>query len=213
MNKGILVLITVTTLFLTACGDKEARDYAGKLVPVLDGYQEQLTLKIKEEKKSYERLANTYVDARKDDVLIRLLSQRTNRAMDAGDAVVADGKAPNRSDLMKVLQDYAKEDFGMTRSLFQEGMNSRSRYLADIEDLEIELQKIKLLKEALMQLAKPDSDVKQLKAAAEAIAKTAETTKALFPAEGKPQVNTSKPVAQTPTDDKGKKTTSVKQND
>ena len=205
MKKGILVLITVATFVLSGCGDKEAREYASKLIPVLDGYQQQLTAKVKEEKKSYERLADAYVGARKDDIMIRLASQRVNRSMDAADTLVADGKAPTRSELVTLLQDYAKTDFDMTRSLLQEGMDSRSRYLADVENIELELQKVKLLKEALTQLAKPDSDVKRLKAAAEAIAKTKDATTKLMSAEVQAQIDQLKTSAQTAAKDKGKK--------
>jgi hypothetical protein len=205
MKKGILVLITVATFVLSGCGDKEARDYARKLIPVLDGYQQQLTAKIKEEKKSYERLADAYVGARKDDIMIRLASQRVNRSMDAADTLVADGEVPTRSELVALLQDYAKTDFDMTRSLLQEGMDSRSRYLADVENIELELQKVKLLKEALTQLAKPDSDVKRLKAAAEAIAKTKDATTKLMSAEVQAQIDQLKTSAQSAAKDKGKK--------
>lgn len=204
MNR-LIGLIIVATLLLTACGDKEAREYAGKLVPVLDGYQQQLADKIKAEKQSYERLAAAYVDARKDDILIRLASQRTNRALDATDTFFGERKVPNRSELIGLLQDYAKNDFDMTRSLFQEGMDSRSLYLADLESLEIELQKIKLLKQTLTQLSKPDSDVKRLKATAEAIAQTVDATKDLFAADVKSKVDTSKAAGQTAAGDKGKK--------
>ncbi len=205
MKKGILVLITAATFVLSGCGDKEAREYASKLIPVLDGYQQQLTAKVKEEKKSYERLADAYVGARKDDIMIRLASQRVNRSMDAADTLVADGKAPTRAELVALLQDYAKTDFDMTRSLLQEGMDSRSRYLADVESIELELQKVKLLKEALTQLAKPDSDVKRLKAAAEAIAKTKDATTKLMSAEVQAQIDQLKTSAQATAKDKGKK--------
>lgn len=163
-------------------------------------------MKINAEEKSYERLATAYVNARKDDIIIRLASQRASRAREAADVIMADGKAPTRSDIITLLQDYAKADFDMTRSLFQEGMDSRSRFLADLEDLEIELQRIKLLRETLTELAKPDSDVKRLKATAEAIAKTKEATTKLFSADSKSAVKESKSVTEAAADTKGKKT-------
>jgi hypothetical protein len=50
MKKVILPMLIITLVsFFTGCGDKEAQEYAAKLIPVLDRYQEQLSQKIKAE--------------------------------------------------------------------------------------------------------------------------------------------------------------------
>lgn len=206
MNKLLLVLIIIATFSLSGCGDKEAREYARRLIPVVDAYQNELTTKKNAEQKAYQQLADAYVKARKDDIVIRLAGQRVSRATQAADTIVADEKVPTRSEIIALLQDYAKEDFGMTRSLFQEGMDSRSLLLADLENLEIELQRIKLLKEALGELARPDSDVKRLKAAAQSLAKGKGELDKLFSAEAKAQVDQMKTSAKAGAGDKGKKT-------
>ena len=63
--------------------------------------------------------------------VIRLAGQRVSRATQTADAIVADGKMPTRSEIIALLQDYAKADFDMTRSLFQEWI--RGAGLADLE--------------------------------------------------------------------------------
>ena len=207
MNKLMIVLVVVSTFCLSGCGDKEAREYARRLIPVVDTYQHELTTKINAEEKSYQQLARAYVRASKDDVMIRLASERLSRATATADTIVDDGKIPTRSEIIGLLKDYAKSDFDLTRSLFQEGMDSRSRFLTDLENLEIELQRVKLLKEALTELAKPDSDVKRLKAAAESLAKTKGELDKLLSAETKSSPDpAAKTAAHAGAGDTGKKT-------
>lgn len=180
MKILIASLIILATIVLSGCGDKEARDYATKMIPVLDSYQEQLSQKIKAEQESYEQLANTYEDARKADIRIRLATERLRRSEDLGAEVVKAEDPPTLSEILNSLQEYATSDFETTKGLLEEQLNSRSKYLADLESLEIELKKIKSLKEALQDLAKNKSDFKEFKGAADALLKTdAEVNKLL----------------------------------
>lgn len=172
--KKKLALLIITVVSLSGCGDKEAREYAAKLIPVLDSYQEQLSQKIKAEQDSYEELAQTYEEARKADVTIRLNAERTRRSEEIGERISNASQPPTLSQILAPLQDYAKLDFETTQTLLQEGLETRSKYLADLESLEIELQKIKALKAALQELAKSKSDFKKFKEASDFLLKSNE---------------------------------------
>lgn len=167
MKKLIGLLLILVSLTLSGCGDKEAREYAAKLIPVLDSYQEQLTQKIKVEQQSYEELAENFEQARQDDIKTRLEKERVVRSMELGEDVANAKNPPALSKIIAEIQKYAEEDFKTTKVLLQEGLDTRSKHLADLESLEIELQKIKLLKESLTELSKGKSGFKQFKEATE----------------------------------------------
>jgi hypothetical protein len=174
MKKLLTSLLVIGVFSLSGCGDKEAREYAAKLIPVLDSYQEQLSQKIKAEQDSYEELADTYDEARKRDIEIRLDNDRKRRSEELGEKTADAKDAPTLSQILASLQDYGKSDFEATQDLLQEGMDARSKYLSDLENIEIELQKIKLLKAALSELAKSKGDFKHFKEATDSLLNTQE---------------------------------------
>jgi outer membrane murein-binding lipoprotein Lpp len=174
MKKLVTSLLILGAVSLSGCGDKEAREYAARLIPVLDSYQEQLSQKIKAEQESYMELADTYEEARKKDIEIRLANDRKRRSEDQGEKTAGAKDAPTLSQLLTSLQDYGKSDFETTQTLLQEGLDSRSKHLADLESIEIELQKIKLLKQALKELSKSKSDFRKFKEATDLLLSTDE---------------------------------------
>jgi outer membrane murein-binding lipoprotein Lpp len=174
MKKSIVLLVIVAVISLSGCGDKEARQYAAKLVPVLDSYQEQLSQKIKAEQDSYQELAAAYEEARKADISIRLAGERERRSEDLGERLSKSKDAPTLAQLFASLQEYAKSDFETTQIVLQEAIDARSKYLDNLESLEIEMQKVKLLKEALQELSKGKSDFSNFKEAANFLLKTEE---------------------------------------
>jgi hypothetical protein len=189
MKKVILPMLIITLVsFFTGCGDKEAREYAAKLIPVLDRYQEQLSQKIKAEQASYEELAAAYEEARKEDITIRLTRERSRRSEDVGEKLTNAKDAPTLAQILAPLQEYAKSDFETTQSVLQEGLDARSKYLADLESLEIEQQKLKTLKKALQELAEAKSDFKKFKNATDFLLKTDEGINKLLCADLKKQL-------------------------
>lgn len=174
MKKLLASLLVIAVLGLSGCGDKEAREYAAKLIPVLDSYQEQLSQKIKVEQDSYKELAEAFEEARKADISLRLEFERSTRSEDLGEETASVDDAPSLLEILTPVQEYALADFDATKSLLEEELNARSKYLTGLENLEIELQKIKVLKEALQELAKSKSDFKKFKNATEFLLKTDE---------------------------------------
>lgn len=189
MRKLTALLVIVVTVSLSGCGDKEAREYAARLIPVLDSYQEQLSQKIKAEQDSYTELAKAYEEARKEDVTTRLMAERNRRAEELGDKFSSAKEPPTLSQIFASLQEYAKSDFETTQSLLEESLDARSKYLADLESLEVELQKVKLLKEALKELSKSKSDFKKFKEASDFVLKTDEGVNKLLCADLKKQLD------------------------
>jgi hypothetical protein len=189
MKSLIAPLLIAAVIGLSGCGDKEARDYAAKLIPVLDSYQEQLSQKIKAEQDSYEELAQAFEEARKADISIRLAGERERRSEDLGEKVSKAKDAPTLSQIFASLQEYAKVDFETTQGVFQEGLDARSKYLDNLESLEVELQKVKLLKGALQELAKGKSDFAKFKGAADFLLKTDEGVNKLLCVDLKKQLD------------------------
>ena len=163
MKRLTVTLLVLVVLSMPACKDQEAREYAARLIPVLDSYQEQLSQKIKAEQESYEELADNFEAARKDAVVDDLAKERVVRSEELGEEVATAKNAPTFSAVIGPVLKYGNHDFETTRALFEEALGARSRYLMELESLEIDLQKIKLLKESLTQLAKQKKDFQQLK--------------------------------------------------
>lgn len=171
MKKILSLLLIIGTVVLSGCGDKEARVYAEKMIVVLDSYQEQLTQKIKAEQASYKELADIYEKDRKMDISIRLANERQTRAENLGEKTANADQPPTLTEIFASLQEYGKLDFETTQSLLQEELDARGKYLTDLESIEIELQKIKVLKEALQDLSKSKGKFKNLKDAVEFVQK------------------------------------------
>lgn len=174
MNRLMAVLLILGVVSLTGCGDKEAREYAGKLIPVLSDYQAELSQKIKAEQQTYEATDRRFAEAAKREIHTRLNSERNVRSEELGDEIANAGDPPTMSEILAALQDYGDHDFKTTQSILGAAMNTRSSYVAELEGLEIELQKIKLLKESLTELAKSKSGSKEFKEAAAFLVKAKE---------------------------------------
>jgi outer membrane murein-binding lipoprotein Lpp len=172
MNRLIAIILVLGSVLLSGCGDKEAREYAAKLIPVLDSYQEQLSQKIKVEQDSYQELADNFEQARQDDIKTKSEKERFVRAEDLGVEIAGSKSPPSLLKILDEVQKYADEDFKTSKELLQEGLDTRSKHLSDLESLEVELQKIKLLKESLTELAKGKSGFKQFKEATEFVLQT-----------------------------------------
>lgn len=172
MKQITAILLILGVVTLTGCGDKEAREYAAKLIPVLGAYQEELGQKIKAEQQSYEAADRRYANAEKREITIRLAMERDARSEELSDQIAGDDKPPTMSEILGALQDYGDHDFKTTQSILAASMNTRSDYVAELEGLEIELQKIKLLKESLTELAKSKTGTKEFKEATAFVLKT-----------------------------------------
>ena len=165
MKRLKITLLVLISLSMPACKDEEAREYAARLIPVLDSYQEQLSQKIKAEQESYKELADNFESARKNAVIKDLAKEQVVRSEELGEEIAVAKNAPTLSAIIGPVLKYGNLDFETTRSLFQEALGARSRYLTELESLEIDLQKIKLLKASLEELAKSKKDFQQLKEA------------------------------------------------
>jgi hypothetical protein len=163
MKRLKITLLVLISVSMPACKDEEAREYAARLIPVLDSYQEQLSQKIKAEQESYKELADNFESARKNAVIKDLAKEQVVRSEELGEEIAVAKNAPTLSTIIEPILKYGNHDFETTRALFQEALGARSRYLTELESLEIDLQKIKLLKESLQQLAKQKKDFQQLK--------------------------------------------------
>jgi len=172
MKRIRATLLVLMSVALSGCGDKEAREYAAKLIPVLDSYQEQLSQKIKAEQDSYEELASNYEQVRKEEITMRLASERNSRSAELGEEIAAATRPPTMSKILDEIQNYAQDDFKATQAILEESLDARSRYLTDLESLELELQKTKLLKESLKELSKSKKGFTQFKEATDFLLQT-----------------------------------------
>ena len=188
MRRILISLLIIGVACLSACGDQEAREYAAKMIPVLDSYQEQLSQKIKAEQDSYQELADTYDQARKADITIHLAGERESRSEELGETI-ANSNKPSFLQITAPLQEYATLDFETTKSLLQEELDARSKYLSDLESIEIDLQKVKALKNALQEMAKSKGGFKSFKEAANFLLKADEGVNSLLCTDLKKQLD------------------------
>src|SRR5215211_4129580 len=100
MKKLTIALLVLISLSMPACKDQEAREYAARLIPVLDSYQEQLSQKIKAEQESYEELADNFESARKDAVVDDLKKERVVRSEELGEEFAVAKNAPPLSSII-----------------------------------------------------------------------------------------------------------------
>jgi hypothetical protein len=150
--KRLLPVATLAAFALTTgCSDKEARDYAALLVTVVERYQAQIGRKVAAERKSYKDLAGVFAQAQTDDMIDSLLLDRTERSQAVAAQLVNGEIAPSR--IPDLLRAYAAHDFDQTRQIFQREMDAGAHYLAGLEDLNAEAEKIETLHKLLQGLA------------------------------------------------------------
>ena len=135
------------------------------------------------------RPSATFEEARKADIEIRLTNERLRRSEDLGERLSKAREAPTLAQLFASLQEYAKSDFETTQTVLQEAMDARSKYLDNLESLEIEFQKVKLLKEALRDLSKGKSDFASFKGATDFLLATDKEVNKLLCADLKKQLD------------------------
>lgn len=162
MKKLIILTSLMGVLFLSGCDNEDARNYAKELVGVLKTYQVEVNKKIGAEQKSYKDLAANYSYAREFELFTELRSERRKRAEGLADALLSDEKL-TPADLKNLVADYANFDFEATRKMLEEESDGQVEYLASLESLELQSQNITALRKTLEALAKPKSDIKQLK--------------------------------------------------
>lgn len=129
-----------------------AEEYAGELSKLLAGYQKQLAAKITAEQQAYTDAAKLYDDAFRENVFASLSLDRTADAQHAQRALEANNLTPDK--LLDDVFAYAQRDFDQTRTLYQLGVDSYRSYLANLNDLQIDSQKVGALIKMLDDLAK-----------------------------------------------------------
>ena len=162
MRKLIIAAVMSSLLVLTGCDDQNARDYAKELVGVLKSYQAEVNKKIAAEKKSYKVLSGAYAYANQVELDMRLRTERLSRADSLTDELI-EGRTLSPSEIHKLLLDHANLEFESTRQALMQQADGQAEYLASLETLELQAQNIAQLTKALEALAKPKSDIKNMK--------------------------------------------------
>src|SRR5689334_17806975 len=163
MRRLGTVLMLLVSLIGTGCDDKTARDYANKLVAVLNSYQEQVNQKIKAEQNSYKNLSTTYARAQQEDLLLSLELKRQELTEQFTDKGLVEKKPITLFQIHQRLQTYANGDFEATRKMLEQESGIESQILVNLDSLEFESSNIEALSKALQDLGKPKGNVKQLK--------------------------------------------------
>jgi hypothetical protein len=165
--KRLIGMILICTLFLlTGCDDKDAREYANRLIDVLDSYQEEVDKKVSAEKDSYKELANAYDAARRRNIDETLEDERVERARKMAASMIDASHPPRDSEILESLRTYGDVDFGTTKDFLQVESDNQVQFLGDIEALEFESSTIDDLRASLKELAKPKGHLKSIRDAA-----------------------------------------------
>ena len=131
----------------------DAQKYAGELSKLLVEYQTQLAKKITAEEQAYRTAAKLYDDAFRENVFASLSLDRTADALHAERALRSHALSPDG--LIDDVAAYAERDFSATRSLYAMGIDSYKSYLANLNALEIDSNKVTNLISLLNDLATP----------------------------------------------------------
>ncbi|HEX5705993.1 MAG TPA: hypothetical protein VFX96_01760 [Pyrinomonadaceae bacterium] len=167
MKRLACLFLICGTLSLAGCDDKDARQYAERLVEVLDTYQGQIDRKVSAEKDSYKELAAVYERARQRNIEQLLEQERIERAERLTTEMVAADHLPRNTEILDSLRAYAEHDFAATRDFLQIEADAQAQFLGDIEALEFESDTIDDLRSSLKQLAKPKGQLKRISEAAD----------------------------------------------
>jgi hypothetical protein len=164
VKRFVVILIICGSLFSAGCGDREAREYAQRLADTLKSYKAEINKKIKAEQEAAGMQAATYAYAQQTDALLTLDNDRFRRASTLAESLMQGGKL-SPSDIQRLLADYAKQDFDATRAIFEKDADDSAAFLTGIENLGLQAQNIDALVVALEEMAKPQSNIAQLKEA------------------------------------------------
>jgi hypothetical protein len=165
MRRIITILFVCGPLLLAGCEQKEVREYAQRLANALKSYKVEINKKIEAEQEAAKMQAAVYSYTQRIDTLLSLDNDRFRRASVLAESLMAGGKL-TPSDIQSRLAEYAKLDFDATRAIFEKDADDQAAFLTGVENLELQAQNIDALIEALEDLAKPRSNIAQLKDAA-----------------------------------------------
>ena len=160
-------------LLLTGC-DERALQMAKDARALLDSYEKELAKKLAAEQNAYRLQAQVEARAQREQAFANLEQERIERsramALDFldGKRAVARWQEP--------VRDYARKDYEIQRGFLLEDMNGQMQFLARIQTLEVDKQKISALKQAFGALAEKPS----LTAQAEQLASFAKETSSEF---------------------------------
>src|SRR5262249_10091230 len=161
-NRILPALLVCLALACGGCEEKEAREYAGRLANVLRTYKIEVDKKIDAERGAYQKLGAIYSYARQYDVVQGLRTDRYRRANSLVDSLLQ-GRKLAPSEIQQLISDNAKLDFDAIRSVYEAEIDDSASYLTGLETMELQVQSIDALIEALEDLAKPKSDLRQLR--------------------------------------------------
>jgi hypothetical protein len=157
--------LVIGSLLLTGCGEQKiAETYAAKMSDVLTSYRRQIDLKISAEQQSYSELAKAYDASAMNNSEQSLDLQRNQQATALVDEIQSRPGAPVFiSSVQSRLQAYGEADFNEASQRFTREADAYKRALASLEDLSVEQTHLDNLSTALTTLAKPRSNIEQLK--------------------------------------------------
>ncbi len=166
MVRTSLLFVSLAGALLLSVGcksDKDAREYAEKLIEVLRVYQQQVNEKVKAEQDTYEQLALIYAQAERVRVVESLTAERLERSGRLADEWWLGETPVTTSAVNDALNDYAAYDLEVSRDTLLRELDAHRNYLEGIEALEVEMKRIQSLTKALQELAKPKSREDQVK--------------------------------------------------
>ena len=160
-------------LLLTGC-DERALQMAKDARALLDSYEKELGKKLAAEQTAYQLQAQVEARAQREQAFANLEQERIERSR-AMSLDFLDGKRAVAR-WQEPVRDYARKDYEIQRGFLLEDMNGQMQFLARIQTLEVDKQKISALKQAFGALAEKPS----LTAQAEQLASFAKETSSEF---------------------------------
>ncbi len=163
MRYRFLILL-LGSFLLTGC-DERALQMAKEARSILDSYEKELERKLFAEQTAYRRQAQIESDAQRQQAGANLEQERIERSRTMA-LDFLEGKR-NVSRWQEPVREYARKDYEIQRGFLLEEMNGQMQFLARVQALEVDKQKIAALKKAFGALAEKPTLVAQAQELAE----------------------------------------------
>jgi hypothetical protein len=159
------ILCVVLLGVSTAACDEDALRLAREARGVLVTYEKELGRKIAAEQRAYDRQSQVMAVAHREQLASGLEQERIERARTLSLDLVENQTRVTR--WREPLRAYAAADYGVQRELLLQDLGSEMNFVARIQALEIDKQKIRAVATALDALSEKISFTDQVKAFAE----------------------------------------------
>jgi hypothetical protein len=168
MRRATIILLPLT-LALSSC-DKNAQDFATKAKAILDDYAARIDRQILTESQYYQRDAALEVRHRHENLVNSAEADRGEQGSDLAVELSAGSKSPIR--IRSYLREYAQSEYIKRRDAYTGEVDATRQYLAKLQVLQANKDRIQALGKLLEGLSKKLSLIAEVSAVKQTVSET-----------------------------------------